>query len=170
MALAESPLLNDELDQLPSVLAARRRRRVAARGDRGDKARRIDVAGVRGSADAAVIAALAANDARIVVVAEDSEAATRLAGDVAFLLGKKGGDEEDEDGATVLVLAMPDASPYSDLNPDRRGAMGRMRRSRISRRSRRGVCSSFRPPRSCGRWCRRRRSSRARIASRRTRS
>jgi transcription-repair coupling factor (superfamily II helicase) len=45
---------------------------------------------------------------------------------VAFLLGKKGGDEDDEDDAAVLVLSMPDASPYADLNPDRRGAMVRM--------------------------------------------
>ena len=120
--------MENELDPLPSVLppegvVVTRLAAIAA-----NPAPRVDVAGVRGSADAAVVAALAGADtqARIVVVAEDSEAATRLAADIAFLLGKKAGDEEEEAGDAVLVLAMPEASPYADQNPDRRGAMGRM--------------------------------------------
>ncbi|MDF2694164.1 MAG: mfd, partial [Labilithrix sp.] len=34
--------------------------------------------------------------------------------------------DEQEDNADVLVLAMPEASPYADVNPDRRSAMVRM--------------------------------------------
>ncbi|MBX3229905.1 MAG: transcription-repair coupling factor [Labilithrix sp.] len=109
-----------ELDPLPSVLPPEgvevtRLAAIAARTDA-----RVDVAGVRGAADAVLVAALARGPAPIVVVAEDGEDAARLASDVAFLSRTKG--EEDD----VLVLALPEASPYADVNPDRRAAMARM--------------------------------------------
>jgi transcription-repair coupling factor (superfamily II helicase) len=83
---------------------------------------RIDVADVRGSADAAVVAALVRDGASppAVVITEDGDAARRLAGDVGFLLGPSHG------GADVLVLSMPESTPYADVNPDRRSAMSRM--------------------------------------------
>ena len=114
-----------ELDPLPSVLppegiVVERLAAIALRTEQ-----RVDVAGVRGAADAALIAELARRGP-VVVVSEDSDSATRLAGDIAFLLGKKGAEDDDDEGAAVLVLSMPDASPYADLNPDRRGAMVRM--------------------------------------------
>src|SRR4051794_1111493 len=106
METVTAELLTDELDPLPSVLppdgVTVARLAAIASHAKG----RLDVAGVRGSADAAIIAELAraADAPPIVVVAEDSDAAVRLAGDIAFLLGRKGGDEDDEEGAAVLVL------------------------------------------------------------------
>jgi len=117
----------EELDQLPSVLPPEgvivtRLSSIAAR-----KEPRIDVADVRGSADAALVAALVreASAPPVLVIADDADAARRLAGDVAFLLGR-GRPDELEDTNDVLVLTMPEASPYADVNPDRRAAMGRM--------------------------------------------
>jgi transcription-repair coupling factor (superfamily II helicase) len=117
----------EELDPLPSVLppegvVVTRLSAIAARNDA-----RIDVAGVRGSADAALVAALVREPgaAPVVVVAEDADAARRLGGDVAFLLGAV--QKSEDDGAPgVLVLSMPESSPYADVNPERRGAMVRM--------------------------------------------
>ena len=64
---------------------------------------RIDVADVRGAADAALVVALAARPTPIVVVAADADAARRLASDVAFLLGATRGDDQ-EAGAGVVVV------------------------------------------------------------------
>ena len=117
--------LPEELDLLPSVLPAEgvvvsRLAAIAARA-----AKRTDVADVRGSADAAVIAALARRDEPVLVIAEDGDAARRIAADVAFFLGDRDTSEED-DGPDVLALTMPETSPYADVNPDRRAALGRM--------------------------------------------
>jgi len=118
---------SEELDPLPSVLppegvVVTRLAALAARTDA-----RIDVADVRGSADAAIIAALVRDPSAppALVIAEDGEAARRLAGDVSFLLGRPRVEELD-DQSDVLVLTMPESSPYADVNPDRRGAMARM--------------------------------------------
>ncbi len=115
----------DELDPLPNVLppegvVVTRLAAIAAREDA-----RIDVADVRGSADAAVVAALVRDPSSppVLVVAEDADAASRIANDVAFLLGRS---REGDDANDVLVLAMPESSPYADVNPDRRQAMVRM--------------------------------------------
>lgn len=123
-----------ELDPLPSVLPPEgihvvRLAEVAAAA-RATPAR-VDVAGVRGCADAAVVAALARDDARpLVAVTEDLDAARRLAQDVRFLLGPTSADDDEEggtdDAADVLVLATAESSPYADVNPDRRAAMSRM--------------------------------------------
>ena len=106
----------------PEGVVVTRLASIAARKDA-----RIDVADVRGAADAVLVAALVREPAAppVVVIAEDADAARRVAGDVAFLLGRGRADEL-EDDSDVLVLTMPESSPYADVNPDRRAAMGRM--------------------------------------------
>lgn len=123
-ALTRAPVA--ELDPLPSVLppegvVVTRLAVIAASAEA-----RVDVADVRGSADAAVIAALVRDPSAppAIVFAEDGDAARRLAGDVAFLRGGGRGGELDDAG-DVLALVLPESSPYADVNPDRRGAMGR---------------------------------------------
>ncbi len=130
---------------LPSVLPPEgvditRLSEVAARAA---QSARLDVAGVRGCADALVIAALVrAGGPPVVAVTEDVDAARALAKDVRFLLGgidrSQGGasgtggggaaegDDEMSDGDHVLVLATSESSPYADVNPDRRSALSRM--------------------------------------------
>src|SRR6185295_18836025 len=59
------------------------------------RAPRVDVAGVRGAADAAIVTALAKDDAsRVVVVTEDADAARRLAQDARFFLGRAARDDD----------------------------------------------------------------------------
>jgi transcription-repair coupling factor (superfamily II helicase) len=112
----------EELDPLPSLLppegvVVTRLAALAARSDR-----RIDVADVRGAADAVIVAQLARDRSALVVVTPDLEVARRLASDVRFLLGRA----DDESETDVLVLTMPESSPWADVAPDRRGAMARM--------------------------------------------
>ncbi len=130
-AAAAAAVAATELDPLSPVLPAdgtpiARLADVVARSRSG----RVDVAGVRGSGDAALVAALAADveAGPVVVVSEDADAAAVLAQDVRFLLGRAGqaSDEDMADTDDVLVLAMPESSPYADVNPDRRAAMVRM--------------------------------------------
>ncbi len=107
--------------RVPEVVA-----KALARG-----ASRVDVAGVRGSAGALLVASLASASPRaVVLVTSDLEAARRAADDVSFLLrGSSGDDEaqaEDTGQGDVLVLASNESSPYADVNPDRRAAMSRM--------------------------------------------
>jgi transcription-repair coupling factor (superfamily II helicase) len=88
---------------------------------------RIDVAGVRGSAGAALAAAVARAGARVVVVAADLDAARRAAEDVGFFVrGASDDDAEDTGEGDVLVFAASESSPYADVSPDRRAAMSRM--------------------------------------------
>ncbi|MGH7270119.1 MAG: transcription-repair coupling factor, partial [Polyangiaceae bacterium] len=88
---------------------------------------RIDVAGVRGCAGAAVAAAIARDGRRVVFVAQDLEAARRAAEDVSFLVhGTSDEDAEDTGEGDVLVFAANESSPYAGVNPDRRAAMSRM--------------------------------------------
>jgi transcription-repair coupling factor (superfamily II helicase) len=96
---------------------------------------RLDVAGVRGCADAVTIAALVrAGGPPVIAVAEDVDAARALAKDVTFLLGPGGAGGRDanddlddlSDGDSVLVLTTSESSPYADVNPDRRAALSRM--------------------------------------------
>jgi len=133
----------EEIDPLPPVLPSDGVvvARFADIARRATENARTDVAGVRGSADAALIAALATyNDgAPVVAVAEDLDSARRLAGDVRFVLGqsqiaatnpihddeREGIDELASDN-DVLVLATPETSPFADVNPDRRAAMSRL--------------------------------------------
>ena len=99
----------NDLDVLPAVLPPEgvvitRLSDIAAQAR---QSRRVDIAGVRGCADALVVSALARDGgAPIVVVADDSDAALALAKDVKFLLGASPSADEDlSEGSDVLVLA-----------------------------------------------------------------
>ena len=112
--------MSESLDPLPTVLppegvAVTRLGDIVAPARSSD---RVDVAGVRGSADALLVAALA-RETPVLALVEDEDAARRFASDVGFLLPRA--HEED-----VLVLSMPESSPFADVNPDRRAAMARM--------------------------------------------
>jgi len=90
---------------------------------------KLDVAGVKGAAGAALAATLArAGIERIVYVAADLDGARRAAQDCAFLLKGAGAEDDAEDAALgeVLLFASNESSPYADVNPDRRAAMSRM--------------------------------------------
>jgi len=85
---------------------------------RAARERRIDVAGVRGCADAILIAELARAGAPVIAVAEDGDAAAALAKDVKFLLGSaRADDDEMSDADDVLVLSTSESSPYADVIP-----------------------------------------------------
>jgi transcription-repair coupling factor (superfamily II helicase) len=89
---------------------------------------RVDLTGVRGGALGLLVAECARRSRHpLVVITDELDAARRIATDVGFFLGD-GHDEDDaEDGrGEVLVLPAPEASPYSDVAPDRRVAMGRL--------------------------------------------
>ena len=133
--LLVAPPAAAELDPLPAILppegvTAARLRDVAARVARGTaSAARTDVAGVHGSAGAALVAEVAHATSRpIVLVTADLDGARRLAEDVGFLLRSTTDEATAEDIAKgeVLVLAANESSPYADVNPDRRAAMSRM--------------------------------------------
>jgi transcription-repair coupling factor (superfamily II helicase) len=120
----------EELEPLPSLLppegvVAARLREVAARA-KGMSAGRLDVAGVRGSAGAAVAAAVARAGRRVVLLTGDLDTARRAAEDVGFLVRGATDDAEETGEGEVLVFAASEASPYADVNPDRRAAMSRM--------------------------------------------
>ena len=88
---------------------------------------RLDVAGVRGSAGAAVAAALARAGHRVVFVTSDSEAARRAAQDAGFFTRGALDDEAEDNGqGDVLLFAANESSPYADVSPDRSAAMSRM--------------------------------------------
>lgn len=90
---------------------------------------RVDVAGVRGSGAAATIAAVArASERRVVVVTSDLEGARKMTEDVGFFLrGTLDEEAIEETGAgEVLLFTANEASPYAEINPDRRAAMSRM--------------------------------------------
>jgi transcription-repair coupling factor (superfamily II helicase) len=128
-AAAEAP--PEELEPLPPLLppegiTASRLRDVSARA-RALGPGKLDVAGVRGCAPAAIAAALARAGRRVVLVTEDLDAARRTAEDAGFLVRGAIDEDAEETGAgDVLVFAAPESSPYADVNPDRRAAMARM--------------------------------------------
>jgi transcription-repair coupling factor (superfamily II helicase) len=121
----------EELEPLPPLLppdgiVAARLRDVVARV-KGLAGGRVDVAGARGSAPAALAAAIARAGRRVVLVATDLEAARRTAEDVGFLVRGALDDEAEDTGeGDVLVFAGNESSPYADVNPDRPAAMSRM--------------------------------------------
>ena len=125
------PTPAEELEPLPSLLppeglVASRLRDVAARV-KALRAGRLDVAGVRGCAGAAVVAAIARAGRRVVFVTADMDAARRAAEDAGFLArGAMDDDAEDTAEGEVLVFAGSESSPYADVNPDRRAGMSRM--------------------------------------------
>jgi transcription-repair coupling factor (superfamily II helicase) len=121
----------EELEPLPSLLppegiVASRLREVAARA-RALSGGRLDVAGVRGCAGAALAAAIVREGRRVVYVASDLDAARRVAEDLGFLVrGAADDDAEDSGTGDVLVFAASETSPWADVSPDRRAAMSRM--------------------------------------------
>jgi transcription-repair coupling factor (superfamily II helicase) len=94
------------------------------------KAGALHVAGVAGCASALAACAVAAateRDVPVVCLCPDIEQARALAADIAFLWGERDAElAEDTAQGEVLVLASNDASPYADINPDRRAAMSRL--------------------------------------------
>jgi len=73
-------------------------------------------------------------------VTADVEAARKLVDDLNFVWGSR--STETAQGE-VLFFAPPEASPYADVNPDRRGAMARLVRSFTSSRKYPGAFWSF---------------------------
>jgi transcription-repair coupling factor (superfamily II helicase) len=130
LARPVSAVTIEELEPLPSLLppegvTAARLREVTerARGLSGS----LHLSGVCGSAGAVVVAALARQGRKVVLVAADLDAARRAAEDVGFLArGALDDDAEDTGEGEVLVFAGQESSPYADVNPDRRAAMSRM--------------------------------------------
>ena len=89
------------------------------------------VTGVAGGAPALVVRALAATGSRkIVALTPDAETARALAADISFLLGVANADDAEAAGGSTLgrvLLYLPtEASPYADVNPDRRGTQTRL--------------------------------------------
>ncbi len=124
-------MTEEDLEPLPPLLppeglAASRLRDVAERVKSLGKGR-LDLAGIRGSAGAAVAAAIARQGRRVVLVAADLDAARHAAEDIGFLARGALDDEAEDTGqGEVLVFAGQESSPYADVNPDRRAAMSRM--------------------------------------------
>ena len=88
----------------------------------------VHVAGCFGGAAGLVARALALGldrDRPIVCVAPDPDQARQLATDLSFLWGEQEDEEETAQGQ-VLHFAANEASPYADVNPDRRAAMSRL--------------------------------------------
>ncbi len=90
---------------------------------------RVDVSGARGSAAAALVASISRSLGRpVVLVTSDLDAARKHAQDIAFMLGDATdeGVAEDTGASDVLIFSAHEASPYADVNPDRRAEMSRM--------------------------------------------
>jgi transcription-repair coupling factor (superfamily II helicase) len=84
----------------------------------------MHVAGAAGSMPALVARAIALADPRpIVCVTSDADAARAFVDDLNFLWGARASETAQGE---VLFFAPPEASPYADVNPDRRAAMGRL--------------------------------------------
>src|SRR5262249_10131188 len=121
----------EELEPLASLLppegvVASRLREVASRA--GDlRSGRLDVAGVRGCAGAALAAASARGGRRVIYVTSDREGARQVDEDLGFLVRGTADDDAEESGTgDVLIFAASETSPWADVSPDRRAAMSRM--------------------------------------------
>src|SRR3984957_1906775 len=135
VAEPDEPEPEAELEPLPSFDLPSDRRVITARDVAASVAATpagtLHVAGVAGSAAALVVRALAKKTKRrIVAVTADIDAARALAADISFLLGERDADDADEAGVDafgkVLLFLPNEASPYADVNPDRRGAEMRL--------------------------------------------
>ncbi|HEX9294927.1 MAG TPA: transcription-repair coupling factor [Polyangiaceae bacterium] len=113
--------------ELPSDRRVVRTRDVAneiARLGRGAANRIVHVAGVTGTMSALVARAVALADPRpVVCVTTDLEAARGLVDDLNFVWGNRATETAQGE---VLLFTPPEASPYADVTPDRRGAMARL--------------------------------------------
>jgi transcription-repair coupling factor (superfamily II helicase) len=130
--LAPPAAPDEPLEPLPPLLApegvtASRLREVAARVRSLGSKERLDVAGVRGCAGPAIVAAIVREGRRVVFVTDDLDSARRAAQDLGFLVrGKIDADSEETGEGDVLVFAAGESSPYADVSPDRRAAMSRV--------------------------------------------
>jgi len=97
----------------------------------GSSGRTVHVVSVAGGAAGLLLRALTKVTRRkIVAVTADMESARALYADAAFFLGGRDEGDPESSGATTLgeVLFFPpnEASPYADVNPDRRSAEARL--------------------------------------------
>src|SRR5689334_11018930 len=122
----------NDLDPLPPLELPGDRPVITARELAGRAAPRR-VAHATGAAPGAtglVLRALVAGGKRrVVAVTPDVETARALAADASFLLGAANADDAEAGGTTfgsVLLYLPNEASPYADVNPDRRGAQARL--------------------------------------------
>ena len=134
-ALSNGDEPSPELEPLPSFELPTDRRVVTAAAlaaaTLAAGAGTAHVTGVAGGAPALVVRALAALARRkIIAVTPDLETARALAADISFLLGVRDADDAEAAGGTTLgrvLLYLPsEASPYADVNPDRRGTQTRL--------------------------------------------
>jgi len=122
--------MTDALSPLPAVDIPLDRRLLRVR-DIAEQAKALGpsgllhVTGAAGSMPALVARATTlATERPIVLVTEDLESARRLGDDLAFFWGSRA--DEDTAQGEVLVFSANEASPYADVNPDRRAAMARL--------------------------------------------
>jgi transcription-repair coupling factor (superfamily II helicase) len=124
-----------DLDPLPSFEVPTDRRVVTTRAIAARAAAAgpgaTHVTGVAGGAAALIVRALAQRTKRrIVAITADAEGARALAADVSFLLGERDADDaeagEGDSFGRVLLYLPSEASPYADVNPDRKGAQMRL--------------------------------------------
>jgi transcription-repair coupling factor (superfamily II helicase) len=118
----------DPLAELPADRSLVRARDVAgliARSGGSGAEGTVHVAGAAGSMPALVARAIALADTRpIVCVTSDADAARRFVDDLNFVWGGQQSNETAQ--GDVLFFAPQEASPYAEVNPDRRAAMGRL--------------------------------------------
>jgi transcription-repair coupling factor (superfamily II helicase) len=92
----------------------------------------VHAGGVAGAAAALVVRAVtaAAEGRPVLAVTGDVDTARALAADVSFLLGSLDADDAEAEGSArrgqVLLYVPTEASPYADVNPDRRAAQTRL--------------------------------------------
>ncbi|MFO0761071.1 MAG: transcription-repair coupling factor, partial [Byssovorax sp.] len=90
----------------------------------------VHLTGAAGSAAALLVRSLCRRTRRhVVAVTADIDSARALAADISFLLGAADADDAEAEGAgfgQVLLYLPNEASPYADINPDRRGAETRL--------------------------------------------
>ena len=124
-----------ELEPLPSFDIPTDRRVVTAR----ELAARLisaptrvhHASGASGGATALVLRAVAQKTRRrVVALTADVESARALAADASFLFGERDADDAEASGSDVfgkILLYIPnEASPYADVNADRKGAQMRL--------------------------------------------
>jgi transcription-repair coupling factor (superfamily II helicase) len=115
----------DPLSALPDDRDLVRARDVAARIGAAGSPSILHVAGAAGAMPALVARAIAlADKGPIVCVTSDADAARAFVDDLNFVWGNQANTETAQ--GQVLFFAPPEASPYADVNPDRRAAMGRL--------------------------------------------
>ena len=98
----------------------------AIRGLLAGRARAVELYGASGSLGAAIATSCAAPDTTLLYVVPDEETAEMRASDLEFFLPAAGASDDPLAPPPVLELAAPDASPYADVQADRRTTLRRM--------------------------------------------